>query len=1179
MKELLFSASSDTYFPLGFPISRKAREWYRLSDLLAESGDKGLQPLVYVLRGVADRINAGRDSWTYLTPPLHAGQLFVAGLLAEIVRYLADRYCLEEQPGCFATGLAAVQARVGAGVVERPFRSFVVFYPPHAVCLGRETEAEYLNDASHQELHRYAVAREMVLLNMAMDNRALEPFRTLHNDEDLRRESPYELFVDGLEAFFKTQPPFPGSDQTLFEFLRAPMRACPDSLEGQLEYIRLKWAHLLPAEFLERILLAEGLIKEESQMRGHGPGPAQVLHFDQAYLLDHGYPEPVCFTHDRDWMSNVVLIAKSIYVWLDQLSKKHGRAITRLDQIPNEELDRLARWGFTGLWLIGVWERSPASQRIKQIMGNPEALASAYSVYDYVIAEDLGGAAGFDDLRARAAARGIRLASDMVPNHMGLYSRWVIEHPGWFMQTDYPPFPSYRFGGENLSRDDRVGLHIEDGYWEHRDAAVVFKRVDHWTGETHYIYHGNDGTNMPWNDTAQLNFLLPEVREAVVQLILHVARKFPIIRFDAAMTLAKKHYQRLWFPKPGDAGAVPSRAERGMSREEFDAAFPKEFWREVVDRIQAEVPDTLLLAEAFWLMEGYFVRTLGMHRVYNSAFMNMLKMEENSKYRLTVRNVLEFSPEVAQRFVNFMNNPDEETAIEQFGRDDKYFGVALLMVTMPGLPMFGHGQIEGLSEKYGMEYRRAYWDEPVNEDMVRRHEAEIFPLMRKRQLFSGAEHFAFYDFCAPEGWVDENVFAYSNRAGTERALILYNNAYSTTRGTIHTSTAINIGEAENPEAVDAASSKNLCRRTLTEALALDTREDCYYVFRDYKTGLEYLRQAARLEREGLTVELHAYQYHAFLDFREIHDADGTWNRLAASIGDSGVPSVDTAYKEMFLGPILDPFRKAISADMLRAIEGQGPEKERKRCEEAIAEFFCAAVQQTSLAADPDALTAETLREFDALRGFKAHVKKMRPAKAMAHYLLDPMPEQDAKGLDFWRIPFALALSHPIDRTRRATDYSARLASVMDEWLLGKVIAETFEQFDDGPDTARMDALLASILANYPAAVDFAPESGGALVFRKILDDPAVQEYLRMNRYEGVVWINKEQMERMCYWLFFESLVTTMTSSTSQAGDAPAGLTKQVLVTHFENTQALLNAAQEANYQAEAFLQQLAPHAT
>lgn len=46
-----------------------------------------------------------------------------------------------------------------------------------------------------------------------------------------------------------------------------------------------------------------------------------------------------------------------------------------------------------------------------------------------------------------------------------------------------------------------------------------------------------------------------------------------------------------------------------------------------------------------------------------------------------------------------------------FGKDDKYFGVCVMMVTMPGLPMFAHGQIEGFSERYGMEYQRAYYNE------------------------------------------------------------------------------------------------------------------------------------------------------------------------------------------------------------------------------------------------------------------------------------------------------------------------------------------------------------------------------------------------------------------------------------------------------------------------------------
>src|ERR1044071_1392426 len=88
-----------------------------------------------------------------------------------------------------------------------------------------------------------------------------------------------------------------------------------------------------------------------------------------------------------------------------------------------------------------------------------------------------------------------------------------------------------------------------------------------------------------------------------------------------------------------------------------------------------------------------------------------IEIEDNAQYRLVVKNTLEFDPEILKRYVNFMNNPDERTAVDQFGKGDKYFGVCTLMVTLPGLPMFGHGQIEGYTEKYGMEFRRAYAQE------------------------------------------------------------------------------------------------------------------------------------------------------------------------------------------------------------------------------------------------------------------------------------------------------------------------------------------------------------------------------------------------------------------------------------------------------------------------------------
>ena len=51
------------------------------------------------------------------------------------------------------------------------------------------------------------------------------------------------------------------------------------------------------------------------------------------------------FSPDTAWMPQTVLIAKSTYVWLAQLSREHGRSIARLDEIPDEALETLARRG------------------------------------------------------------------------------------------------------------------------------------------------------------------------------------------------------------------------------------------------------------------------------------------------------------------------------------------------------------------------------------------------------------------------------------------------------------------------------------------------------------------------------------------------------------------------------------------------------------------------------------------------------------------------------------------------------------------------------------------------------------------------------------------------------------------------------------------------------------------
>ena len=917
-----------------FHISREARERYQFAESLFSYSGNVVFADLSACREFAHRMNQVRQVDKYPERVVHAGALFAMGMIDEASHVLMARYREQFDPEVMTAALDWFSGIVGAEQLDKLLLTFVEHFPGLSVMRGVETPREWLAGATEGMPHRAAALEEMLLLWTANRNEAFKPFDELFEEKTLAEKTVYREVTKGLPEYFATRPLVPLEGATtvsLLDLLRAPASGAPGSLSEQLALIRRLWRPLL-GESLDRFLLIAGEILREEELaiwmqfnppaaqaraaaeeaarrrreRGEQQWPSIVSRSEVPVFGDpaHEYEK---FSPDTAWMPNTVLIAKSTYVWLAQLSRQYGRRISRLDEIPDEELAAMADRGLDSLWLIGVWERSRASKTIKQLCGNSDAVASAYSLFDYKIAEDLGGEAAYINLRDRAFRQGIRLASDMVPNHMGIDSPWVVEHPEWFISREHTPYPAYSFEGPDLSNDGRVEIKIEDHYFEQTDAAVVFRRRDRSTGETRYIYHGNDGTSFPWNDTAQLDYLNPAVREQVIQTILHVARLFPVIRFDAAMTLAKRHFHRLWFPGPGSSGAIPSRAEYGMSQAEFNQHMPHEFWREVVDRVAAEVPGTLLLAEAFWLMEGYFVRTLGMHRVYNSAFMNMMRDEENAKYRSVIKNTLEFDPDIMKRYVNFMSNPDERTAIDQFGKGDKCFGVAALMATLPGLPMFGHGQIEGFTEKYGMEYQRPRYEETPDPWLVERHQREIAPLLKRRWLFAESSNFLLYDLFTPSGSVDENVFAYSNQTGGERALVVYNNRYGSTHGTIDFSAAY----ADK-------STAQLRQRRLSEGLGVSGAPGVILAWRDSLTGLEYLRRANVLAERGLTLDLHAYQCHVFLDWKEMRaTAEKPWDRLCDHLDGRGVPNLEDALVNLELEPVHQALRALLHPDLVR----------------------------------------------------------------------------------------------------------------------------------------------------------------------------------------------------------------------------------------------------------------------
>lgn len=1162
-----------------FHISRRIREQIDLKDLLFSFSGNVIFANVTASRKLAARMQSLLPESQSRESVINGAALFAMGLIDELSHAFVANYRKNTDPLILADGLRFLAERTDVSAIHKLLSSFTDEFPNLAVFRNELSVEDWLRGQTDGIDNQEIALEELLLLWLANQNPGFSPFKILFDDKHLKDKSAYQAATSALPDYFKTRPLVESGLGTLLDALTAPILASPDSLAGQLEYIRQHWSPIL-GEDVGRILLAIDTLREEEVaiwMRFHPPGSVWHRHgepsvgsegfvgdefvgFDSiaadhsksARLYPNDYQSPLheyeAFSTDQAWMPTVVLVAKNTYVWLEQLSKKYGRHIYRLDQIPNQELQILADRGITGLWLIGLWERSIASRTIKRLRGNNEAVASAYSLKSYTIAEDLGGEAAFQYLKQQSSRLGLRLASDMVPNHMGIDSDWVIEHPDWFLSRWDSPFPVYSFEGPDLSTDPRVEIKIEDHYYDHSDAAVVFRLRHYANGNTRFVYHGNDGTTFAWNDTAQLDYLKKEVREHVIQVILEVARRFPIIRFDAAMVLAKRHVQRLWFPLPGMGGSIPSRAEYALSEEAFNALMPHEFWREVVDRVEAEVPGTLLLAEAFWLLEGYFVRTLGMHRVYNSAFMIMLRDEENAKYRSYLKKTVEFDPDILKRYVNFMSNPDERTAIDQFGSGDKYFGVSVLLATLPGLPMFGHGQIEGFTERYGMDFKQARLDEYPNDDLVNRHQHLIAPLLKARHLFAESEQFLLYDFWNDHGTVDENVFAYSNRQGSERALIIYNNSYQSTHGTIHFS----VGFLDK-------TTGTIQQRSLSYGLNLP-QDNSLIAYRDNVVGLEYLRYVSDLHEHGLSLSLRGYQHLALLHWRELYPtATEPWDQLCDALRGSGVYSLSEALSKLRIRPLLEVLHQAISPEIVEgfAIRSSLPIgiSEQPRNEEALVDYEqpqIANPAQTSSPQDEFAILAD---EF---------LERMRNLLSQeTSVALQVLPTENLGGavdasLELPRmlaeLPATLAQSSAkvFPTLERETSSDLRWGPLL-AWMIFRnlspvihpfqafetfnirwALAETFSSLGFEGEAAWKAAAQVRILAKF-----FEKSPQEVLSMDEFWIDPDVRWLIGVNNAGGIEYVNQERLEETVLWMHLPELLRIDPHKTRQSPNVKA----------------------------------------
>jgi hypothetical protein len=366
-----------------------------------------------------------------------------------------------------------------------------------------------------------------------------------------------------------------------------------------------------------------------------------------------------------NWPKNPTLYEINAWAWLEQLSRQAGQAVT-LGSVPQAELERIASYGFDGVWLMGVWQRSVDGRRVAREhpglqgeyrkalpdYGDADVVGSPYSIPDYRVDSSLGGDAELAALRQRLASLGMRLMLDFVPNHFACDHTWISQHPERLVQG----------GPDSLAREPVNYFDVTvDGEWQ------IFA-------------HGRDPYLDGWTDTVQIDYRKAATRRAMADILLSIAERCDGARCDMAMLVTRDIFLRTW------SGVFePPLAE---------------FWPSVVTDLHARYPGFLLLAEVYWDLE-WELQQQGFDYTYDKRLYDRLLEHDAMDVRLHLTAGLDYQRHLAR----FTENHDERRAAEAFGVQ-RSLAAAALTYTLPGLRLLHEGQLDGWRVKLPVQLGR-----------------------------------------------------------------------------------------------------------------------------------------------------------------------------------------------------------------------------------------------------------------------------------------------------------------------------------------------------------------------------------------------------------------------------------------------------------------------------------------
>ena len=417
-------------------------------------------------------------------------------------------------------------------------------------------------------------------------------------------------------------------------------------------------------------------------------------------------------------------------VWLTQLAAQLGRPAT-LDDIPDDELDRLEKAGFDWVWLLSVWQTGRAAQQVSRShagwrqefedtlpdLRDEDIAGSGFAIVGYTVHASLGGDGALARLRERLRLRGLKLLLDFVPNHMALDHPWLETHPERFVHGSE----------QDLSRAPHNYCRLTG-----RGAPLV-------------LAYGRDPYFSGWPDTLQLDYSNPGTQDAMIGELQAIAARCDGVRCDMAMLVLPDVFERTW------ARRAPP------------------FWPRAIEQVRQRAPDFMFMAEVYWDLE-WTMQQQGFDYAYDKRLYDRLR----EGHARPVREHLHAGLDYQNKLARFIENHDEPRAASVFS-PHAHEAAAVITFLSPGLRFFHQGQFDGRRKRISPHLIRGP-QEPTDARVARFYE-RLLDTLRRDVTRNGQWRLL---ECAPawEGNGSDDAviaFAWQNATG-ERVLVAVNYA-------------------------------------------------------------------------------------------------------------------------------------------------------------------------------------------------------------------------------------------------------------------------------------------------------------------------------------------------------------------------------------------------------------------